>query len=386
MLSKTIQKRFFTALEKIEKGSLTLHCPDGRPYFFEGSEPGVAAEIEIRSWSVVSNLVFKGEVGFAEDFRDGLWDTGDLERLIHFALINEGSLDSYINGGRWARTLAQLSYLFNLNSLRGSRRNIHAHYDLGNAFYSLWLDPTMTYSSALYQGVGDSMVVAQLNKYDRLIDRIEVEAGSLLEIGCGWGGFAERALEKGDFELRGITLSTEQLNYARRRLGKYARFELEDYRRIQGKFDNIVSIEMFEAVGIRYWKKYFEQISQLLKRGGKALIQSIVIEDSRFDSYRHGSDVIRSFIFPGGMLPSLERFRRSAEREGLETTNTFLFGQHYARTLREWLRNFDAALPEVRRLGFDEPFIRIWRYYLASCAASFAEGRINVGQMELRHA
>jgi|TARA_B110000438_G_C15802882_1_gene645962 cyclopropane-fatty-acyl-phospholipid synthase len=386
MFEQIIQKRFLTSLEQVRFGSIEVTTPSGQIHIFEGSELGAKADFHLESWSVVANLASKGEVGFASDYRDGLWNTSNLEALITFSLENEEHLTGFIEGNWLSRIGARIGYLLNSNSLRGSKRNIHAHYDLGNEFYSLWLDSTMSYSSALYLDPNEPIAVAQENKYDRLLDRIEDPSGSILEIGCGWGGFAERAITRNDREIKGVTLSKEQLDFASKRLNGSADFAFQDYRHIQGKFDNIVSIEMFEAVGIKYWNSYFSQLRRLLKTGGKALVQSIVIEEKHFESYRKGSDMVRSFIFPGGMLPSVERFEKTAQEGGMETKDVFLFGHDYARTLRVWLKNFDANIAEVRSLGFDESFIRIWRYYLGSCAASFQTGRINVGQFELQAA
>ena len=385
MLEKIIAKRFVSVLENIHFGSIFLSLPDGSDHFFEGSQSGPHADLGINNLSAIQMLAAKGDVGFSEAYRLGYWETSNLEELFLFALRNETVLDKYIGGTIVSRLFSQLSYYLNINSIQGSRRNIQKHYDLGNDFYSLWLDPSMTYSSALYQEPDEVLEYAQHNKYDRLLDRIDNQNGSVLEIGCGWGGFAQRAIERCGRPLKGLTLSKEQLKYAKSRLNGEAEFVLQDYRHERNVYDNIVSIEMFEAVGTKYWKQYIRQVNQLMKRGGKALIQSIVIDDSRFESYRRGSDTIRSYIFPGGMLPSDERFQKTAESCGLNVMDRFAFGKDYAKTLREWLSAFNKALPEVRALGYDDSFIRLWRYYLASCAASFEVGRIDVMQYELVH-
>jgi cyclopropane-fatty-acyl-phospholipid synthase len=282
--------------------------------------------------------------------------------------------------------MAMLSYLLKLNSLKGSKKNIHAHYDLGNEFYKLWLDPTMTYSAAIYKDQNETLEQAQHNKYDRIVDCLDQKSGSLLEVGCGWGGFAERAQDKGDFGIKGITLSEEQHDYARDRLGQKADIVLEDYRHQNGKFDNLVSIEMFEAVGERYWPTYFNKIGDLLSKNGKAVIQTITMNEHDFPRYRRGGDFIRSYIFPGGMLPSPSRFREEAEKVGLKAGNEFYFGQDYATTLEHWLKDFEAKRDEVKALGFDDGFIRLWRFYLAACVAGFRTGRTDVMQVELAHA
>jgi cyclopropane-fatty-acyl-phospholipid synthase len=381
-----IERRLKSALENVRYGSLFLTDPDGNCEYYEGAEPGPHADLYIEDWKVIANLAFKGDVGFADAHRKGLWESTDLEELFRFALRNEDTISSFLKGNPLSRMIEQLGYFRRMNSVRGSRRNIYEHYDLGNAFYRLWLDPSMTYSSGLFRQKGETLENAQLNKYDRILDRIDNSSGSILEIGCGWGGFAERALERCPRPITGLTVSDAQKKYATYRLKNGADIQLKDYRHVRGLYDYIVSIEMFEAVGMAYWKQYFQQVKNLLKRGGKALVQSIVISDDRFESYRKGSDVIRSYIFPGGMLPSNEKFCESASQVGLRVQDQFGFGKDYATTLRLWLRRFDKALPEVKSMGFDDSFIRLWRYYLASCAAGFEEGRINVIQYELQHA
>lgn len=386
MINSIVKKHLLKTLDNVRYGSLFLSLPDGKEYYFEGDEAGPHADLMVGNWSAVKNLASRGDVGFADSYREGLWETSDLEALFSFALTNEASLDCFVDGTGLSRLRERFNYFFRLNSLKGSKRNIEAHYDLGNDFYSIWLDPTMTYSSAIYKGDRDNLVSAQLNKYDRLIDRIEASSGSVLEIGCGWGGFAERLLARTNCQVKGLTLSNQQYDYANKRLAGEAQFCLQDYRKEKGIFDTVVSIEMFEAVGIQYWKQYFEKIKSCMKRGGKALIQTITIENNRFESYCRGSDMIRSYIFPGGMLPSDEKFTGKAGESGLRVVDRFEFGKDYTRTLRNWLRNFEGAATEIRELGFDEGFMRLWRYYLASCAAGFNLGRIGVMQYELVHA
>ena len=385
MFQKTMIRQFLATLSQIRCGSLTLTTPDGQARHFGGDQPGPAADLTLLDWRTVPAIAAKADIGMTEAYRDGWWETNDLEALLTLALMNEAELDRYMYGSRLQATVTRLLYLFNRNSRAGARRNISAHYDLGNDFYRLWLDPTMTYSSALFQGTED-LAQAQLNKYDRIIDHLAGASGRLLEIGCGWGGFAERALARGDFAAKALTLSERQAEYARERLGHGAEIALQDYRDETGRFDHIVSIEMFEAVGERYWPQYFGKLSQVLSRRGQAMIQTITVADRYFDRYRKGGDMIRSFIFPGGMLPSPGRFEEQARRAGLAVADRFTFGQDYARTLRAWLVRFDEALPQVRALGFDDRFIRVWRFYLAACAASFTVGRTDVAQYQLAHA
>jgi len=386
MFAQMASDQFFKRLDSIESGKLVLTTPDGKTRTFEGRTEGEHASIELHDWSVITNLVRKGDIGFADDYRAGRWETNDLTALTTLGLRNRKAMNQLITGTSFSRAMSVLSYLFRLNSVKGSKKNIHAHYDLGNDFYSLWLDPSMTYSSALYKNKDEDLTTAQHNKYDRIVDCLDKDSGSLLEIGCGWGGFSERAQGRGDFDVKGITLSEEQHEYARKRLGNSANIALEDYRHQDGKFDNIVSIEMFEAVGERYWPTYFSKVGSLLRPNGKAVIQTITMNEDDFPVYRRGGDFIRSFIFPGGMLPSASRFREEVENVGMKTGEEFYFGQDYARTLLLWLENFDAKKKDVQALGFDEGFIRLWRFYLAACAAGFRTGRTDVMQVELSHA
>lgn len=386
MFTKLASDQLFKRLDCLESGKLTVTTPDGKTRVFEGKNPGEKAHFEIHDWSVVSNMMRKGDIGLAEDYRAGKWQADNLVDLTTLGLKNRSALDSLIVGNPMTRTASMFSYLLKMNTLKGSRKNIHEHYDLGNDFYSLWLDPTMSYSSALYKHNHECMVQAQNNKYDRILECMETSSGSVLEVGCGWGGFAQRANEMGDYALKGITLSDEQHDYAAKRTAGYADIVLEDYRHQTGLYDRIVSIEMFEAVGEKFWPTYFKKLGSLMKPGGKAVIQTITINDTDFDRYRTGGDFIRSFIFPGGMLPSPSRFRKEAQKAGLKVSNEFFFGHDYARTLAEWLRTFDAQTNKVRALGFDEGFIRLWRFYLGACAGGFRAGRTNVMQVEVSHA
>lgn len=385
MFEKQITDRFLKTLSHIEYGAITVITPDGKPHSFQGKDTGANANIVLHDWRAIVAFARDGDTGLAEAYRDGLWDSENLTDLFYFGLQNEQALNEYIYGSWLGRAAARFAYLFTQNSLKGSRKNIHAHYDLGNDFYKLWLDPTMTYSSAIFAHANDDLVSAQHRKYDRMIDRLG-RSGNVLEIGCGWGGFAERALESNDYAITGLTISKEQHAYAVERLKNKAHITLEDYRTKTGRFDSIVSIEMFEAVGEKYWPVYFGKLKSLLDRKGKALIQTITIRDDYFESYRRGGDAIRTFIFPGGMLPSQQRFDEESKKAGFQITDRFVFGHDYARTLEHWLARFNTRLPEVRALGFDEKFIRMWHFYLTCCIASFRIGRTDVVQMELRHA
>lgn len=386
MLNKLITDRLLKCLDQLEKGSLSLTLPNGQSYKFSGKLPGANADIQIHDWRVPTNLAFKGDTGLAEDYRDGRWQSDNLENLITLAIDNDHVMSPFLYGSTLAQKIGNLSYILRSNTIKGSRRNISAHYDLGNDFYKLWLDPTMTYSSALFNQPDESLVQAQHNKYDRILGQLNQNSGSILEVGCGWGGFAERAASKGDFAIKGITLSSEQHDYAASRLDNKAKIVLEDYRAQSGTFDNIVSIEMFEAVGEKYWKTYFDKMGSMLKKSGRAVIQTITIDDKIFENYRTSNDFIRTFIFPGGMLPGPDRFAMEAKKSGLRINDRFDFGQDYATTLEHWLASFDSKKQEIMALGYEESFIRMWRFYLAACIASFRTGRTNVMQVELQHA
>ena len=387
MLEKTILNKFLKQLESLQYGSITVITKAGKKYLFEGKiEKEPKADFVIHSSKVIANLIAKGDIGFAESYRDGDFETDDLVSLLTIALKNSEVLESYLYGGFFSNIAAQMLYYLRSNTIRGSKRNIHAHYDLGNEFYSLWLDPTMTYSSAIFDNDNQSLTQAQHNKYDRILQRLEKKSGSLLEVGCGWGGFAERALDHGDYGIKGITLSNQQHDFATNLLGSKAQVALEDYRWQNGKYDNIVSIEMFEAVGEKNWPIYFNKMKSLLSQKGKAVVQTITIEEAYFERYRKTGDMVRNFIFPGGMLPSFSRFKQEAEKSGLQVTDNFAFGEDYATTLKHWLKSFEDNLDKVKELGFDEKFIRIWRFYLAACIASFTTGRTDVFQAEICHA
>ena len=387
MFEQKIKTMFFKTLEAIEFGTLTVICPEGESHTFSGQHPGESAQLQLFSWKVAANVTFRGDIGFAEDYRDELWDTPDLTALLTFALQNDEVLSQFVDGSRLSQLLGSLRYLLSRNTISGSRKNIHRHYDIGNDFYKLWLDPSMTYSSGLFADKQQTLLEAQHAKYDRVIERFDSGSGNLLEIGCGWGGFAERALQQGDFSINGITLSEQQQDYATQRLADHkqnASIKLEDYRSVEGKYDQIVSIEMFEAVGERYWPVYFNKIANLLSHNGKALLQTITIHNRCFDQYRRGADMIRTFIFPGGMLPSPQRFSEEANKAGLKIVDQHLFGADYGLTLEHWLSNFDSKRKEILAMGFDQKFMRIWRFYFAACIASFRVNRTDVMQVELQ--
>lgn len=374
-------------LRHLEQGALRVICPDGSLLSFgSGAAP---VSIRLKNWKPCIAAMKSGDIGFAESFIAGDWETDDLAALLQLLIHNRDRLESIIYGSWWGGLLYRLRHLFNRNSKAGSRRNIHAHYDIGNRFYRLWLDPSMTYSSALFSSPELTLEQAQQAKYARIFDQLQlVDGGRVLEIGCGWGGFAELATQRGA-QLTGLTLSTEQLAFAQQRLQQadlaaQADLRLQDYRDVDGEFDAIASIEMFEAVGEAYWDSYFACVARRLKAGGRACIQTITIADALFARYRKGSDFIQQYIFPGGMLPSPAVFRTYAQRHGLAMVDELSFGADYARTLAEWHRSFNQQLPAVRAQGFDERFIRTWSFYLAYCEAGFRAGSIDLYQFTLQ--
>lgn len=385
MFERILRNKLIQSLQHIEKGSLSITLPEGETHHFKGSISGKVADIAIKDWRVLANLTRKGDIGFAEDYRDAYWSTSNLQDLLIFALDNDNILDGYIKGSFLYRKLSILLYLTKRNTVKQSKKNIHAHYDLGNGFYQLWLDESMTYSSAIFNQQTQTLVEAQQNKYQHILDRIP-QKGSLLEIGCGWGGFAEKALNTGSYDYKGITLSKEQQHYAQARLNDKSLIALEDYRIQQGQYDIIVSIEMIEAVGKAYWATYFSKLKSLLKPNGRIMLQSILIADDLFKDYDKGADMIRTFIFPGGMLPSMKIIKSELQKVGLKIVNEKFFGLDYAKTLSHWLKRFNEKNKELLSMGFDESFQRMWQFYLASCIATFTNKRTDVVQIEIAHA
>jgi len=381
-------RRVLALLNHLQHGSLDLQTPDGEMlHFGDGREPRAA--IRIVDWQVCAAALASGDVGFAESFVDGQWTSPDLRALLELLVRNRTALEAIVYGGFWGGLLHRARHLLNRNTRQGSRKNIHAHYDLGNAFYKLWLDPTMNYSSAWFNGAPEgSLDAAQPAKMRRALTEAGVTTGSrVLEIGCGWGAVAEVAARDFDAQLTGVTLSTEQLAWAQQRLhnaGLNADLRLQDYRDIADQpFDAIVSVEMFEAVGREYWDGYFRTVRDKLKPGGRACIQSITIRDDLFDRYVRSTDFIQQYIFPGGLLPSPSQFRAHAEKAGLRVVNELAFGADYARTLHLWREAFLRGEGAVRELGFDTRFMRLWEFYLAYCEAAFAAGNTDVMQFTL---
>ncbi|MGE0496314.1 MAG: class I SAM-dependent methyltransferase [Ramlibacter sp.] len=378
-------------MQRLSQGTLTVKLPDGSTQCFGNGELPHAA-ITLKNWNACSASLKSGDIGFAESYIAGDWTTPSLTELLKVFISNRKNVEDVIYGSWAGRLLYRAKHLLNRNTKANSQKNIHAHYDLGNAFYELWLDDTMNYSSAWFEGdPSRPMREAQHAKVRRALRMANVRAGDrVLEIGCGWGALAEMAAVEFQASVTGVTLSTEQLAFARQRMARAgsapaAELRLQDYRDIaDAPFDAICSIEMVEAVGREYWPTYFQSVSRLLKPGGRACVQSIVIDDALFDRYIASTDFIQQYIFPGGCLPCPREFKAQARAAGLTVIDEFAFGADYAETLRRWRDSFLAARSRVLQLGFDERFIRIWEFYLAYCEAAFAKSNIDVVQYTLQ--
>ena len=359
-------RTLFRLLSNIAVGRLTVTTPEGTRRVFSGAEPGPVGDLEIRDWKAVGRMLRAAEIGVAESWRDGLIATSDMTAFLAVCEANEAALAKVYYGNPVVALAFRIAHAFRANTKEGSKKNIHAHYDLGNGFYSLWLDRTMTYSSGLFtQGPDGSLEAAQEAKYERMLEALAIgPEHHVLEIGCGWGGFAEYAVRTRGCRWTGITISKAQLEYGRRRIreaGLEERVSLrfQDYRDLEGEFDRIVLVEMVEAVGERWWPTYFRTVHDRLKPGGRAMIQAITIDEEAFAKYRATSDFIREFIFPGGMLASVERFTKEARAAGLSVHEPFRFGGHYAETLRRWLERVNKREGEIKALGFDDKFLAI---------------------------
>ena len=373
-------------LSRIEAGELRAVFPSNFQKVYSGGQVGPTADIKINSWKLVPRLLLSGDMGLAESFLSGEWETSNLTQLLLLGDINERALGNAVTPSKFINLIEKLRHQRRDNSKRGSRRNIAAHYDLGNEFYSHWLDNSMSYSSALFTDFGEELEVGQNRKYQRLAKALKLKEGDqVLEIGCGWGGFAEIAAKEYKCNVVGITLSNEQAKFAQRRmqenqLSNLVDIRIEDYRDVQGSFDKIVSIEMFEAVGEEHWRNYFETIKTRLKPGGLAGIQSITIANEFFETYKRRPDFIQKYIFPGGILPSEDKLNNAVSSAGLKILDDYYFGKSYAETLRRWQSTFEQKWDDIKNLGFDEKFQKMWRYYLSYCEAGFESGHINVGQ------
>ncbi len=381
---------FQSILGRVESGEIEVELPDGGRIRAVGREPGPCGGVTVLNPRFFSRLLAEGDLGFGEMYVERWWTTPDLQSLLDVILLNNENMAREFPGTWLFRLRERFLHLLNANSRKGSRRNIAHHYDLGNAFYGLWLDESMTYSSALFRNGNESLVEAQRNKYAAICDRLALAPGGhILEIGCGWGGFLEYAIRDRGFRVMGLTISREQRDYAQRRLfeaglAERAEIVLRDYRDERGSYDGIVSIEMIEAVGERYWSHYFRALRDRLRPGGHAALQAITIADSLFPKYRVRADFVQKHIFPGGMLPNSAALRDLAEAAGLKQIGWDSFADSYSRTLRAWHRQFNSRWDRIAELGFDGSFRRMWNFYLASSAAGFAAGTTDVVQVHYR--
>jgi cyclopropane-fatty-acyl-phospholipid synthase len=369
---------------QLKKGRLTIFIPEGRKYIVQGTEPGTDATIHIHDWRMAEALNEQGDIGFAESYVRGEWDTPDLTAFITLFAENYRLVQTLLAGRPLVRLWQVWQHWRKRNTKKGSKRNIYAHYDLGNAFYQEWLDPSLTYSSALFDTENQSLEAAQHNKYARLAQELQLRPEHhVLEIGCGWGGFMEYAAKHIGCRVTGVTISKEQHRFAVERLAAQdlsakTEVRLQDYRDVSGTFDHVVSIEMFEAVGEKYWETFFKKVASVLKPQGRAALQVITICEENFLNYRREMDFIRHAIFPGGMLPSKERLVDSAQKSPLTFLKEHNFGLDYAKTLEVWRETFHAAWDKIHPLGFDEAFRRTWNYYLCYCEAGFRSKNIDV--------
>ena len=382
--------RVFDLVGKLNSGRVDFILPDGRRFRAEGLKPGPVAEVTINNPDVFARLVREGDLGFCDAYLDGWWTTPDLQAFMDFIHADNDDMYDGFPGMAVVRAWEKARFWFQSNTKRQALKNISYHYDLGNDFYSLWLDDTMTYSSALFNTSQESLEKAQIAKYASMVDQMGVKPGDhVLEIGCGWGGFAEYAAKERGLKVTGLTISKEQLDYANKRikskgLSEKVNLKLQDYRDETGVYDGVASIEMFEAVGEKYWPVYFDKIKQCLKPGKQATLQIITIQDARWDVYRKSVDFIQKYIFPGGMLPSPSVLRQEIHRAGLSVQHSIEFGKSYSQTLRRWFEVFNNKWDNISAMGFDDRFRRMWNFYLTSCAATFESGNCDVTQITLQ--
>lgn len=380
----------FKLLARLKIGTVHLTTPDGRTVTFAGDREGQEGYVTINRDRAVRRFLIGGHLGWCESYLDGDWDSPDIATFFEVILANAGEMRKTFSGKKLPRFMSWLIHKTHFNSIKGSKKNIYAHYDIGNDFYAHWLDSSMTYSAALFKDGNETLEKAQENKYRAMADAMHLEPGmSVLEIGCGWGGFAEFLGKNFDVNVTSITISNAQYDYAVKRikdagLEHKVTIKLEDYRTIAGRYDRIGSIEMFEAVGEKYWPVYFEKMRELLKPSGKAIVQTITIGNEHFESYRKSADYIQRYIFPGGMLPSPYALNKHIRNAGLRPEKPLSFGQDYAKTLQIWNENFQRIWPKLANKGFDGRFKRLWELYLCYCDAGFRDGTTDVIQIPIR--
>jgi cyclopropane-fatty-acyl-phospholipid synthase len=379
----------FEAARQMERGQLDFVLTDGRVFRAKGLADGPQATLNIQNDDVFARLIREGDLGFCEDYLDGGWDTPDLQTFMDLIHADNDALYDGFPGMAFVRAYERMRHWLRSNSKRQAKKNIAHHYDLGNACYGLWLDETMTYSSALYETDRETLSEAQTAKYRSMVDEMGVQAGDhVLEIGCGWGGFAEYAAGTRGLHVTGLTISQEQFDYAKNRIEKaglshLVTLKMQDYRDETAQYDGIASIEMFEAVGEKYWPIYFETVKKCLKPGAQATLQIITVQERRFEIYRKNIDFIQKFIFPGGMLPRPNALRNQIDLAGLEFVKSKEFGESYSKTLRIWYDDFNAKWDQIAALRFDTTFRKMWNFYLTSCAATFHSGNCDVTQITM---
>lgn len=382
--------RVFQTAQRMNRGQLDFVLPDGRVFRAAAPNPGPKAALHIHNGDLFARLIREGDLGFCDAYLDEWWSTPDLQAFMDLVHADNDALYDGFPGMALVRLFERLRFWTRRNHRRQARRNISYHYDLGNDFYGVWLDRTMTYSSALFKSPDDSLEAAQLRKYASMVDQIGAQPGDhILEIGCGWGGFAEYAAKERGLRVTGLTISQEQFNYAVKRIEKaglshLVDFKLQDYRDEKGRYDGIASIEMFEAVGQKYWPAYFNTVRERLKPGKTATFQIITVSESRWKIYQKGVDFIQKYIFPGGMLPSPSALRDQIAAAGLGVVRSVEFGQSYSETLRRWHARFNQSWDQISALGFDERFQRMWNFYLTSCAATFSSRNCDVTQITVK--
>ena len=390
MLNKVLNYWISKNLEEIEQGTFKLILPNTEEKILLRGKTNLSLEatLEIKSWKALWLIYSRGSLGFTEGYLENYWDTDDLMKLMDLISKNYNSFDRVNSGSGFWKLFTKFSHFRNENSLSGSKKNIHAHYDLGNDFYKSWLDETMTYSSGFFEGNSDNLKEAQNKKYKLILDTLNLpKNSSILEIGCGWGGFLEYASSVG-YKIKGITISQEQFKFASNRikgLTNDPEIELIDYRKLKGKFDAVVSIEMFEAVGSKYWKTYFDVVKQLLKSNGQALIQTITMKEDFYEGYHDWPDFIQTYIFPGGELSSDKVFKENAANSELIASDITNFAASYAKTLEIWYKNFQKEWDAIGEIGFDEKFKRTWDMYLSYCRGGFLNNQLEVSQYKLTH-
>ncbi len=379
--------RIFKQLEKTQYGHLIINTPCGDTINIGDQNSPIHGDIQIHDWRVFDLVLSKGDIGFGEGYIKGLFTTNNLANLLSLIALNQKDLEPLFHSNIIYSAMFGLKNLLKKNTLKGSKKNIKHHYDIGNHFYSLWLDKTMSYSAGIFDKA-DCLWQAQSNKYQRVLSQLNQNTSQILEIGCGWGGLINEAHHQG-YCVKGLTLSRAQQFYSEQLIKDNninSQIAFQDYRLEKDKFDHIISIEMFEAVGRKYWDDYFSKIKECLNKDGRIVIQTITIDDALYHQYANTSDYIREYIFPGGFLPSELVFHQLAKKHGLHILDEFKFGESYTKTLLQWLDNFNQAQDKVLDLGYHQDFIRKWQFYLAYCAAGFHAKRTNVIQYSLTHA